>query len=252
MQATLLAREGFTANPEAVTDYLKLHDGPDEAEAVPVLETLGKVYDIVAPGLSIKKYPCCRFAHLPLDAAFMLLERERITASDLEALTIRIQPGADDALIYREPRTGLEGKFSMEYALAAAILDGRVTLASFTDERVLRPEVRRLMQRIRTQYKPDPGAEAVALTARGEQRALATIVRGDPANPLSRDELLQKCYQCLDGILPAPRIEALVDAVERLEQLSDVHHLTEFLRADNFALSNHPLPILASKEKHGP
>jgi 2-methylcitrate dehydratase PrpD len=94
---------------------------------------------------------------------------------------------------------------------------------------VLRPEVRRLMRRVRTEYKPEPGAEVVALTARGEQHALATVVRGDPANPLSRDELLQKCYQCLDGILPAQRVDALVEAVERLEQLSDVRHLTELL-----------------------
>ncbi len=233
LQATLLARAGFTANPEAVTDYLKVHGGPDEADAVAVLATLGKVYDIVAPGLSIKKYPCCRFAHLPLDATFMLLERERFTAFDLETFTIRIQPGADDALIYKQPRTGLEGKFSMDYALGAAILDGRVTLASFTDEMVLRPEVRALMTRVRTEYKPEPGAEVVARTPRGQYRALATVVRGDPANPLSWDELLQKCYQCLEGILATARVDRLVDAVERLEQLPDVRHLTELLRAEN-------------------
>ncbi|MBI3938547.1 MAG: MmgE/PrpD family protein [Betaproteobacteria bacterium] len=234
LQATLLAREGFTANPEAVTDYLKLHHGPEDADAVAVLETLGKLYDIVAPGLSIKKYPCCRFTHLPLDAMFMLLEQERFDASDLEALTIRIQPGADDALIYKEPRTGLEGKFSMEYTLAAAMLDGRVTLASFTDEMVLRPEVRALMKRVRTEYKPEPGAEAVACTPRGEYRALATVVRGDPANPLSWDEILQKCHQCLEGIVSAECVDRLVDAVKRLEQLPDVRHLTGLLCAENF------------------
>ena len=162
MQAALLAREGFTANAAAVTDYLKVHGGPDEADAVAVLDTLGKVYDIVAPGLSIKKYPCCRFAHLPLDATFMLLAQERFAAADVETFTIRIQPGADDALIYKDPRTGLEGKFSMEYALAAALLDGRVTLASFTDEMVLRPEVRALMPRVRTEYKPGAVSHAEA------------------------------------------------------------------------------------------
>ncbi|OGA51024.1 MAG: hypothetical protein A3G24_08385 [Betaproteobacteria bacterium RIFCSPLOWO2_12_FULL_62_13] len=234
LQATLLAREGFTANSEAVTDYLKVHSGPDEADAVAVLETLGKVYDIVAPGLSIKKYPCCRFTHLPLDATFMLLEQERFDASDLETLTIRIQPGADDALIYKEPRTSLEGKFSMEYTLAAALLDGRVMLASFTDEMVLRPEVRALMKRVRTEYKPEPGAEAVARVPHGEYHALATVVRGDPANPLSWDEILQKCYQCLEGILPAEHVDQLVDAVERFEQLPDVRHLTKLLCAENF------------------
>jgi len=232
LQAAFLAHEGFTANPEALTDYLQLHKGPDVADAVAVLETLGKVYDIVAPGLSIKKYPCCRFAHLPLDATFALLEQGRIATLELKSLTIRIQPGADDALIYKKPRTGLEGKFSMEYALAAAVLDERVTLASFTDDMVQRPVVRALMKRVHTEYKPDPGAEVVVRTSDSERRASATIVRGDPANPLSRDELLQKCYQCLEGILPRKRIDGLVDAVDRLEELPDVRQLMALLRAD--------------------
>jgi 2-methylcitrate dehydratase PrpD len=232
VQAALLARSGFTANPEALSDYLQLHQGPADADAVAVLETLGKVYDIVAPGLSIKKYPCCRHTHLPLDATFMLLERQPLAASDLESFTIRIQPNADDALIYRSPRTALEGKFSMEYALSAAILDRRVTVCSFTDEQVCRPQAQALMARVRTEYKQEAGAEAVARTRQGEEyRALATVVRGDPANPLSRNELLQKCYGCLDGILPAGRIDEIVDAVDRLEQLSDVRELTQLLCA---------------------
>ena len=54
---------------------------------------------------------------------------------------------------------------------------------------------------------------------------------GDPANPLTRDELLQKCYQCLDGIVTTARIDGIVDAVERLEQLPDIRVLSELLRA---------------------
>lgn len=231
VQAALLAREGFGANPEAVTDFIRIHSGPGEKETLAVLATLGKVWDIVAPGLSIKKYPCCRFGHLPLDATLMLLAQERFTAADVETFTIRIQPGADTALIYKEPDTGLEGKFSMEYALGAALLDGSVTLASFTDEMVRRPAVRAIMKRVRTEYKSEPGAEAVARTSRGEYRAAASVVRGDPANPLTWDELLQKAYQCLDGIVAAERIDKVVDAVERLEQLPDIRVLSELLRS---------------------
>lgn len=231
VQAALLAREGFTANAEAVTEFIRVHSGPGEPEAVAVLATLGKVWDIVAPGLSIKKYPCCRFVHLPLDATFNLLAQERFAAADVDTLTIRIQPGADTALIYKEPRTALEGKFSMEYALAAAVLDGSVTLASFTDTMVARPEVRALMKRVRTEYKTEAGAEVVARTSRGEHRAEATVVRGDPANPLSWDELLQKCYQCLDGIVATERIDRFVEAIEHLEKLPDVRVLSELLRA---------------------
>ena len=231
VQSALLAREGFGANAEAVGDFIRIHSGPGEAQTLEILGTLGKVWDIVAPGLSIKKYPCCRFGHLPLDATFMLLAKERFAASDVESFTIRIQPGADTALIYKQPDTGLEGKFSMEYALGAALLDGGVTLASFTDAMVRRPEVRAIMQRVRTEYKSEPGAEAVARTSRGEHRAAASIVRGDPANPLSRDELLQKCYQCLDGIVATERIDRLVDAVDRLEELPDIRALSDLLRA---------------------
>jgi len=86
------------------------------------------------------------------------------------------------------------------------------------------------MARVRTEYKPEPGAEVVIL-AHGEYRALATVVRGDPANPLSWDEILQKCYQCLEGIVATVRVDALVDAVTRIEQLSDIRQLTEHLRA---------------------
>lgn len=231
VQAALLAREGFTAKAEAVGDFIKIHSGPGEADCVAVLKTLGKVWDIVAPGLSIKKYPCCRFAHLSLDATFNLLAQERFAAADVETFTIRIQPGADTALIYKEPNTGLEGKFSMEYALAASVLDGRLTLTSFTDDMVRRPEVRALMKRVRTEYKPEAGVEAVARTKRGEHRSIASVVRGDPANPLSWDELLQKCYQCLDGIVATERIDKIVDAVERLEQLPDIRVLGGLLRA---------------------
>jgi 2-methylcitrate dehydratase PrpD len=87
------------------------------------------------------------------------------------------------------------------------------------------------MKRVRTEYKPEAGAEVVAHTARGEHRALAAVVRGDPANPLSRDELLQKCYQCLDGIVATERIDRIVDAVDRLEHLPDIRELGALLRA---------------------
>jgi len=231
LQATLLAREGFTANPEAISDYLRLHKGPDDDAAFAVLATLGREFDLVTPGLSIKKYPCCRFAHLPLDAAFMLLERERFAPDDVESLTIRIQHGADDALIYKEPRTGLEGKFSMQYALAASVLDGKLTLASFTDEMVMRPAVRALMKKVRTEYKTEAGAEFVARARGVDHRATATIVRGDPANPLSWNELLQKCYQCLDGVVTTSRVDQIVAAVEGIEKLKDVRELTVLLQA---------------------
>ena len=52
------------------------------------------------------------------------------------------------SLIHPRPVSSLEGKFSMQYCLAAALLDRRVGLPSFTDEQVLRPEAQALIPRI--------------------------------------------------------------------------------------------------------
>lgn len=232
LQAALMAGEGFTANPEALMACLALHHGPSEVRSLEVLRTLGLDYDLLMPGLSIKKYPCCRFAHLSLDALFTLLAEHPVCAAEVETITIRIQPGADDALLYRQPKTGLEGKFSMEYVLAASVLDGELTLASFTDEQVRRPAISDLMRRVFTEYKQEPGAEAVLRLKNGaEFRAAQTIVRGDPANPLAREELLAKCHQCLGDILPGNAADSLVSAVDAFEDIDDVRKVTALTAA---------------------
>ena len=53
-----------------------------------------------------------------------------------------------EPLVYREPRSGLEGKFSMPYLIARALVDGNITLDTFTDEAVRREDVRQLLQRV--------------------------------------------------------------------------------------------------------
>ena len=63
------------------------------------------------------------------------------------------------------PATGLEAKFSMEYCIAAALADGRVGLATFTDDAVRRPDLRKLMKRV---------------VVREERRAAAFPIGGRP------------------------------------------------------------------------
>ena len=194
VQSALLAREGFGANAEAVGDFIRIHSGPGEAQTLEVLGTLGKVWDIVAPGLSIKKDPCCRFGHLPLDATFMLLAKERFAAADVETFTIRIQPGADTALIYKQPDTGLEGKFSMEYALGAALLDGGVTLASFTEPWSGGRKCARSCSACAPNINPSPApkpsrARRAASTARLRASCAATLPTRCPATSCCRNAI---------------------------------------------------------------
>ena len=228
LEAALLAEAGFTANPAALEDYLRVFGGREEPAGA-ALASLGRTYDLVAPGLSVKKYPCCRFAHLPLDALLTVAAGTGSPDLEVRSITVRIEPGADDALVCPEARTGLEGKFSMPYLLAAAATDGRVTLASFTDAAVARPEVRALMARVVIEYADRPGAEVELETGSGVRSHAAQIVKGDPANPLTEAEELEKCRSCLEPVLGPGRAEALAAAVREIRGMASIAELTELL-----------------------
>src|SRR5436309_534382 len=101
--------------------------------------------DAVPDGLAVKLYPCCYALQRPISALGTLPE---LAAEEVEAVVVRTPRSSLVPLIHHEPRTGLEGKFSLEYGVAAAILDRPPGLASFDDAAVARPAARRLTERV--------------------------------------------------------------------------------------------------------
>ena len=116
-------------------------------------------------------------------------------------------------LLYPQPQTGLEGKFSLQYALAAGVLDGTYTLWSFTDEAVQRAPIRDLLARISVREDPccadnDPLLETrssgsrgfVEVEARRKDGRRATVrvdqAPGHPARALTWDDLAAKFMDC--------------------------------------------------------
>ncbi len=114
-----------------------------------VQQWLDSPWSILNPsfGIGIKKYPCCYATHRTADATLNLAPKV-VDPSSISAIRITLEPGAFDALIHHHPTTGLEGKFSAEYVIAAGLLDGRVGLLSFTDEAVSRPEAQALLRKV--------------------------------------------------------------------------------------------------------
>src|SRR5262249_35129293 len=129
------------------------------------------------------------------------------------------------------PQTALEGKFSMEFAMAASVIARRASLAEFTDGFVRRPDVQDLMQKVEIEtnknYDPEiSGASVydqvrVALTS-GEVLETAQVrrARGAAELPLSDEELFEKFGTCLEagGACIAP--EVLFGRLTNLERLS--------------------------------
>lgn len=135
VEAALLARAGFTASHSALEGRYGWHEvlcrGGGELGRVtgswdtPLAIEVGMIY---------KAFPCCGANHYAIDGVLHLMAAEGLNHADVEQITVSIHgPYLDDVLVYPWPRTGLEGKFSLAYNVAAALVDGAVTLATFDD-----------------------------------------------------------------------------------------------------------------------
>lgn len=237
--AAELAARGFTADPRALegeSGFLRAMSGGAEVDLEP-LAALGEPYEITSSGIGVKLYPCCYAVHRSLDAGLELRARHGVDAERIAGVRVEVSRGTLMPLRGEPPATGLEGKFSLEYCLAAALVDGRVGLASFTDEAVRRPAVRELMAKVEAKEGSEAGAfpiggyaeVRIVLQDRTEHSLRVDIPRGDPSRPLSWEELVEKFRDCAGVVLAGEAVERAVRIVERLDALPDVRSLTEAL-----------------------
>ena len=168
LAAVNLSRSGFTAALdvlEAPAGFFAAY-GVEESQPETAITQLGNPWVIVDPGLALKQFPCCYASHRGMDGVLQLRQRLGFNAANLARLECRMPPGGMRVLIYPQPKTGLEGKFSLQYGLAAGVLDGQYTLWSFTDEAVNRAPIRNLLQRICVREDPRCAGDDALLETR--------------------------------------------------------------------------------------
>ena len=241
--AAQLVSAGFTASLDAIEGrfgFLHAFSGGGGYEADRILENLGKTCYLVESGIEIKKYPCCGSAHLALDATTRILDRSPLNAADIEKIDVLVDFDPPRSLIHDRPRSALEGKFSMQYCLAAAVLDGKVGMDAFTDQQVLRPEAQDLIPKVTmrrlTDFQGQPSwVEAYNQVAVHLKDGTVLTERVDRINEgalrgVTMDEIIDKFRDCASTALTADDIEELVTGLSELEQLPDVRRVADLLR----------------------
>ena len=242
VHAARLAAKGMTASLEALEGplgyFALLSFG--EGAAAQVGASLGRPWDLEAGAFSVKKYPCCFAIHRAADGLLDIRSERAISPSEVEAISVIVPGGGLSPLIYDQATTGLEGKFCMRYVLAAALLDGRVALETFTDDMVQRPEIRRLQQLvqvcedrgIQVRHSPfDDGYVLVQVRLRDGSQALRRVEQplGSPANPLDRAQLEAKYRDCARTVLDQSQVDRSLASLQALEALPGVAALVEDL-----------------------
>ena len=249
LTAFRLAASGFTAAPdifEAKAGFFAAYGTP-ESDADAAVKGLGRPFVIADPGLALKKFPCCYACHRAMDGLLVLRGQLAFDAASVDKVICRMPPGGMLVLTYPRPTTGLEGKFSLEYCLAAGVLDGKYTLSTFTDDAVRRREIEAIYGRITATEDAscrgdDPQFEKRSSGSRGfvevevllkDGRSGRTRVDNPPGHPrreLTWDDLRSKFADCAaQASLSEARAQPAFDQLAALEKLEDVQKLVELL-----------------------
>jgi len=147
---------------EAGYGYVDCFGGPDSS-LPDVTVDLGDSVRIDIKPPAIKAWPTCSSNHATLTAIERLLTGHHINSAEIVAVDHygALQPGSG-SLRFREVTDPLQAKFCLEYNIAAAFVDGHVTLDSFGGERFARGDLQDFMTRIQRHF--DPAAERLVVT----------------------------------------------------------------------------------------
>ncbi|WP_338664792.1 MmgE/PrpD family protein [Pararoseomonas sp. SCSIO 73927] len=199
LRAARLAEIGFDAAPDALGGALGFAClGGGGMLALPGARDAPA---LLQHGLEVKKYPLCYATHRALDAVLDLRAAHGLTLADVEAVHVHTSSGALAPLIHHRPTTGLDAKFSMEFAMAAALADGALRLASFKDAAVRRPALQAFLPNVTADEARGallPRWAEVTLRLK-DGRTLSTrrdALRGGIEDPLSEGDLLAKSADC--------------------------------------------------------
>ncbi len=185
-----------------------------------------------------KFYACCRLNHPALDAVFDAREGGSFDPDEVVAVDISA-PSMLDGMLGEYPENMLAAKFNVPYAVAASLVRGSAGVDEFYSDVRDDARIRELAAKVSVSVEPPPvhvpaggvpPTEArIRLAGDRELVGRTAIIKGDYGNRLPRERLVEKFHALNDPILGAQRAAEVVDAVSRLEEMSDIRELTALL-----------------------
>jgi 2-methylcitrate dehydratase PrpD len=240
IEAVLLAERGFTADAaiiEAPRGFCDTFFGPGTCNYEKMIESIGKPYFLESPGLGLKLHPCSAPQFLAADAALHLKREYNIRHEQVSKIEVSIPSLRYQRHFHPEVKTGLRGKFAVNYVVALCILEGQLTIETFTDARANEPRVQEFLGKVRVivdETIPEPGTYCpVSVELKNGTRFThtATIAKGHPENPMTEVEVLDKFRRNAKEVLQPGRCETLIDTMQLLESLDNVASIVGLLPA---------------------
>jgi 2-methylcitrate dehydratase PrpD len=242
MIAAHLARKGFrgpTSIIEGRDGFLRAYsDGPDESM---ILKRIGVDFEILRT--SLKPHACCRYMQPPIDGILKIVIENNLQPDQVENVRLGILRAGfpivvEPKEIKYNPKSIVDGQFSMPFGAAVAILYRKAGLNEFHLSKIRSEEVKRMMDRVECIEDPDlektypkQWCATVEILTKDGKKYFKKIeyCKGDPEDPLSWDEVIEKFYDLSSRLLTKERRLKIVEQVKRLEEIRDLQKWSPLL-----------------------
>lgn len=185
---------------------------------------------------TFKPFPCGIVVHPIIDACIQMHESWASNPPVVSTVMLRVHPLVLELTGKKQPRTGLEGKFSVYHGATVGLLYGKATPAEYEDEVVQRAEVVELRRKIEAVIDESLGAEQCVVEVRlgGEQEGRVMKKRvehavGSLEVPMSESHLREKFLDQCSHVVGEEKARLADKACDNVRELKDVRVLLDIL-----------------------
>jgi len=218
LTAALLAKHGFTASPRALeAPRGMMQTVSTKNDWNEITDELGSRFEISFN--TYKPFACGIVIHPSIDACVQLRERG-VKAADVVRVELKVHSLVLELTGKKEPKDGLEGKFSVYHGCAAGLVVGRAGEPEYDDAFVNREDVVALRRKVVATVDDaidEASADVTAVLKDGRrEHVFVEHAIGSLQRPLPDAALEDKFRTMADPVIGAARAAALVAACRDL------------------------------------
>ncbi|AWP12238.1 putative cis-aconitate decarboxylase-like [Scophthalmus maximus] len=247
LEAALLASRGLEASP-LVLDTVPGVAGFNAFYEDYVPQALespndgGHIFLLEEQDMGFKRFPAHLGMHWVADAAAsvheLLVGVGPGTVSPAQVQDIQLRIPKSKYINRPYPESEHEARHSFQFNACSALLDGEVTVQSFTPAAMSRPELLALLSRVHVEHPDDNpanfnlmyGEVEVTLVGGDILKGRCDTFYGHWRNPLTNESLTKKFRNNAGTVLPLEQVERLIDVVEELDRIGDCRALLSQLQ----------------------
>lgn len=224
--AALLAERNFTCSVDSIggkNGFLSVFSSTSDPLAMAKALAEKNFLD----GVTFKRYPACFATHAAIDCMLFLKNRYDINPEKIAEIECIVYPKCLDIAALADPKTGLEGKFSVQFCLALALTEGKVVLDAFIDSKVNNPSLRNIMKKVKLtgdlSYSETRTSEVVIKFKNGkniQKKVVFSEQRGDPVK--EREAVVKKYREITCSFMHSRKAAALLTSLESMERAENM------------------------------